>query len=181
MRPTISQSDSRGRIYFTDPRYGDRSDMQIVDTDGKAIEGVYRIDGANRVTQILTHEVDRPNGIAISPDEKYLFVADNNNSSSSGNRKLWRFDLRPDGSITSESRKLLFDWGTDRGPDGMTIGPRSRLYVAAGRNYQVDETETASKYKAAVYVDRREWKTIRHDRTANGMTSQTARLAVPIE
>ena len=36
--------DSKGRIYFTDPRYGDRSDMEIFDADGKGIEGVYRID-----------------------------------------------------------------------------------------------------------------------------------------
>ena len=36
--------DSKGRIYFSDPRYGSRVGMEILDADGKTIEGVYRID-----------------------------------------------------------------------------------------------------------------------------------------
>jgi gluconolactonase len=55
--------DGQGRIYFTDPRYGDRSDMEM------DIEGVYRIDPNDTVTRVLQQPtVQRPNGIAIQSD-----------------------------------------------------------------------------------------------------------------
>ncbi|MDA1049002.1 MAG: SMP-30/gluconolactonase/LRE family protein [Planctomycetota bacterium] len=147
--------DSKGRIYFSDPRYGDRSDMQQRDADGREIEGVYRIDEVGKVSRIITHEVDRPNGIVVSPDDKHLFVADNVNDGpqgQGGNRKLWRFDLKEDGSVDPASRKLLFDWGTDRGPDGMAMDIEGRLYAAAGFNFPVPPVETANQHKAGIYV-----------------------------
>jgi len=147
--------DSKGRIYFSDPRYGDRSDMQQLDDDGNAIEGVYRIDGVGKISRIITHEVDRPNGIFVSADDKSLFVADNVNDGpkgAGGNRKLWRFDLKADGQIKPDSRKLLFDWETDRGPDGMTMDVEGRLYVTAGFNFPNPPTESVKKYSAGVYV-----------------------------
>jgi gluconolactonase len=147
--------DSKGRIYFTDPRYGDRSDMQQRDADGRAIEGVYRIDDVGKVERIIEHEVDRPNGILVSPDDRTLYVADNVNDGPhglGGNRKLWRFDLGADGSIEPASRKLLFDWGSDRGPDGMAMDIEGRLYAAAGFNFPHPPVETANKHKAGIYV-----------------------------
>ncbi|MBC8351812.1 MAG: SMP-30/gluconolactonase/LRE family protein [Planctomycetes bacterium] len=147
--------DSKGRIYFTDPRYGDRSDMQQRDTDDRSIEGVYRIDEVGKVARIITHEVDRPNGILVSPNDKYLYVADNVNDGPNalgGNRKLWQFDLNADGTIEPASRKLLFDWGTDRGPDGMAMDVEGRLYAAAGFNFPKPPIETANKHKAGIYV-----------------------------
>jgi len=147
--------DSKGRLYFTDPRYGDRSDIQQRDGQGREIEGVYRIDAPGRVTRIITHEVDRPNGIGVTPDDRYLYVADNVNDGPrgrGGNRKLWRFDLRANGAIDPASRKLIFDWGTDRGPDGFAIDEQGVLYVTAGFNFPKPPIETAKKYKAGVYV-----------------------------
>ena len=148
--------DAKGRVYFSDPRYGDRSGMEIFDEDGKPVEGVYRIDPDGRIKQVITHEVDRPNGLAISADGKYLVVADNMNSGTNdgvgGNRKLWRFEFSEDGSIQPESRKLLFDWGTERGPDGMALGPDGKFYVTAGFNHRKPPAETADKHRAGVYV-----------------------------
>ncbi|MBU6300769.1 MAG: SMP-30/gluconolactonase/LRE family protein [Verrucomicrobia bacterium] len=145
-----------GSVYFTDPRYGPREGMEIFDAGGRTVEGVYRIAPDGNVTRVTTHEVDRPNGIVISPDGKRLYVADNVNSGPDngvgGNRKLWRFDLRPDGGIDPASRKLLFDWGTERGPDGMCWGPDDKLYVTAGLLFANPPVETADKYPAAVYV-----------------------------
>ena len=86
------------------------------------MEGIYRIDDVDKVSRIITHEVIRPNGLAISPDDRYLFVAENVNSGDDPqNRKLWRFGLTPAGSVIPGTQKLLFDWGSDRGPDGMAI------------------------------------------------------------
>lgn len=157
--------DTKGRIYFTDPRYGDRSTMEIFDADGKGIEGVYRIDPDGSLTRVITHEVDRPNGIGISRDGKFLIVADNMNSGLNegvgGNRKLWRFDLNPDGTVDPDSRKLLFDWGTERGPDGLVVGQDGNLYVTAGFNFPNPPAETADKHPAGVYVFDLEGKLLR--------------------
>ena len=116
--PNDCTIDSRGRIYFTDPRYRSKAGVEQWDDDGNIIEGVYRIDAPGKVSRILAHEVQRPNGIAISPDEQWLYVADNMNDAPDNNRRLWRFHLNPDGSVDPQSRKLLFDWGNERGPDG---------------------------------------------------------------
>ena len=101
--------DSKGRIYFTDPRYGKRDGMEILDRKGQTIEGVYRLDAPLifpgidpgdkkepqwKVSRIIARELERPNGILVSADDKYLFVADNNNSDVTGARKLWRLDRK---------------------------------------------------------------------------------------
>jgi gluconolactonase len=46
----------------------------------------------------------------------------------------------------------MFDWGGDRGPDGMVLDTEGRLYVAAGFNFPSPPRELAKKYKAGVYV-----------------------------
>jgi gluconolactonase len=144
--------DSQGYLFFSDPRYGDRSNMQQLDDSGKPIEGVYRISPDRKVKRVLGHEIERPNGVAISPDDKYLFVAVNTNDDQGKSRTLWRFQLDDHRDVVPESQQKLFDWGSDRGPDGMAIDQAGRLYVTAGLNYAAPPYETAEKYKAAVYV-----------------------------
>ncbi len=144
--------DSKGRIYFTDPRYGGRDSMEINDEKGELVEGVYRIDAPGKVTRILTHEIERPNGILVSPDDKHLFVADNNNNKVGGARKLWQFDLKPDGTVAANSRKLIFDWGTARGPDGFKMDTAGRFFVAAGLTRNNAPNETNEKYKGGIYI-----------------------------
>jgi gluconolactonase len=144
--------DSKGRIYFSDPRYGSRDSIEIFDSEGRAVEGVYRIDGPGQVTRVITHEVDRPNGLLVSAGDEYLYVADNNNNDVGAERVLWRFNLRPDGTIDPQSRKKIFDWETGRGPDGFEADQEGRLYVAGGLNKPNLPAETAEKFKGGVYV-----------------------------
>jgi gluconolactonase len=143
--------DAKGRIYFSDPRYGSREGMEILDDGGRTVEGVYRIDGPGRVVRILTHEVDRPNGLLVSPDDRYLYVADNNNNTPGAARQLVRFDLRLDGSLDPASKKILFDWGNGRGADGFEMDSVGRLWVAAGRNVPNPPNETID-FPGGVYV-----------------------------
>lgn len=139
--------DSKGRIYFSDRRYGNRDGMKMRDEQGPTVEGVYRIDAPGKVTRILGREVDRANGVLVSPEDRYLFVADNDNDHVGAARKLWRFELSQDGTVALGSRKLIFDWHNGRGPDGVKMDRDSRLYVAAGLNKPNLPYETADQFK----------------------------------
>jgi gluconolactonase len=148
--PNDLTMDSHGRIYFTDPRYGPRDHMEIRDAGGKAVEGVYRIDSPGHVTRIEVPGVDRPNGILIGPGDDHLYICDNNNNTHGGARKLWRFDLRADGTVAPGSGKVLFDWKDSRGPDGMKMDRAGRLYVVGGIN-KANQYETTA-FKAGCYI-----------------------------
>lgn len=87
----------------------------------------------------------KPNGLLVSADDRYLYVADNNNNKAGGARKLYRFDLGKDGTVDHSSRKLLYDWGEGRGPDGLKQEVKGRLYVAAGLNKPNPPFEPASQ------------------------------------
>lgn len=150
-QPNDLTIDSKNRIYFSDPRYGGREDMQQLDAQGNTIEGVYRIDADGKVSRVIGREVQRANGVLVSADDKYLFVADNNNGEK-GARKLWRFNLKADGSVDPKSQKLLYDWGTGRGPDGVKQDAKGRLYVAGGLNKPNPPAEPATDVKGGVYV-----------------------------
>jgi len=150
-QPNDMTIDSRDRIYFSDPCYGDRSHMEMVDATGRSVEGVYRIDPSGAVTRVIGREVDRANGIVVTADDKYLFVADNNNSQG-GARKLYRFEFSSDGSLDLKTQKLIYDWGTTRGPDGMKLDVVGNLYVAAGLNKPNLPHETADPATAGIYV-----------------------------
>jgi gluconolactonase len=144
--------DSQGRIYFSDPRYGESAGKDQLDDKGRTIEGVYRLDPDGKVTRVLGREVDRANGVLVSPDDNYLYVADNDNDHDGGARKLWRFDLKKDGTVDVATKKVLYDWGKGRGPDGVKQDAKGRLYVAAGLNKPNPPFEPAKDVKGGIYV-----------------------------
>jgi gluconolactonase len=144
--------DSRGRIYFTDPRYGDRRGMEILDEHGHAVEGIYRIDPDGSVSRLKCPGIERPNGILASAGDRYLYLADNNNNIKGGARKLWRIDLKRDGNIDPATRRLIYDWGQGRGPDGLKQDRKGRLYVAAGLHRPHPPFEPDAKIKGGIYV-----------------------------
>jgi gluconolactonase len=151
-QPNDLTLDTQGRLYFSDPCYGDRKGMEIRDEKGRTVEGVYRIDPNGKVSRVLGREVDRANGVLVSADDRFLYVADNNNDTIGGARKLWRFDLKKDGTVDAASRTLLYDWGTGRGPDGLKQDRKGRLYVAAGLNKPNPPFEPAKDRKGGIYV-----------------------------
>jgi gluconolactonase len=161
-QPNDLAQDSLGRLYFSDPCYGDRRGMEMTDSSGRKIEGVYRIDPDGRLTRIISHEVDRPNGLVVTSDDKYLFVADNNNDTEGGARKLWRFHLRGEGTVDPATQTLIYDWKKTRGPDGMKLDNAGRLYVAAGLNRSNPPFETQSQTTAGIYVFTQEGKLLQH-------------------
>ncbi|MBV8878554.1 MAG: SMP-30/gluconolactonase/LRE family protein [Planctomycetaceae bacterium] len=115
--------DPTGNVYFTDPRYGGQEPRDI------DFEGVYRIspDGA---VALATRDVQKPNGILVSPDGKTVYVADTN-SDPKGNHQLVAFRVEADGTLAG--KRVLYDFGPDRRPiDGMAMDRDGRIYAAGG-------------------------------------------------
>ena len=129
--------DDRGRIYFTDPRYAGEESREI---DRFA---VYRLELDGEVIEI-TSDVEKPNGIALSPNQKILYVADTNNGTDRidavdpakppalGAMKLYAFSLDRAGKVRGP-RRLLHDFGKVIGCDGMTVDVEGNIY-ATSRN-----------------------------------------------
>ncbi len=114
--------DSRGRIYFSDPRYVGDEPRELEH------ESVYRIDADGTVTRVL-RDVNKPNGLVISPDGKMLYVSDHSGEAS-GARKLVAYPLNADGSCGK--RRELYDFGKERGIDGMTVTRDGMIVATAG-------------------------------------------------
>jgi gluconolactonase len=127
--------DEKGRIYFTDPRYLGTEPREL------KYHAVYRFDTDGTVVEV-THDVEKPNGIALGPDAKTLYVADHNNGTDridpqapppkKGAMKVYAFPLGSDG-LVSGARKTLIDFGDEEGTDGMTVDTEGRIYLACRR------------------------------------------------
>lgn len=128
--------DSKGRIYFTDPRYAGAEPRELKD------RAVYRIDAPGEVV-LVTNEVEKPNGIALSPDGRTLYLADHNNGTDDlsqltpdsprpppGAMKIYAFPLGADGLVNGP-RRTLVDFGKEAGCDGMTVDSRGNVYLTA--------------------------------------------------
>ncbi len=116
-----------GDIYFTDPPYG----LPKQDDPSRELDfcGVYRIAGRDGSLSLVTDKMVRPNGIALSPDDKILYVAQ-----SDSKEPIWMaFDVAADGS-TSNGRKFVdgkpwADAGKKGGPDGMKVDKDGNLWA----------------------------------------------------
>jgi gluconolactonase len=118
---------SNGDIYFTDPPYGLEKGM---DDPSKELDfqGVYRWSAKDNSTQLLYKDLSRPNGIALSPDEKTAYVA----NSDPENAILMAFDIAEDGSFSNG--RIFYDATPDSKelpgmPDGMDVAEDGTIYA----------------------------------------------------
>ncbi len=126
--------DAQDRIYFTD-----RPGMNPA-PDKKGVNAVYRIDPDRTIAQILAEpEIERPNGIVISPDDKTLYLIEAN-IAEGGARMIRAYDLQPDGTVTN--MRVFYNFYPGRSGDGMTVDSEGNLYVAAGLNLGRGTAET---------------------------------------
>ena len=114
--------DPKGGIYFTDPRYGDREDME---QDG---EHVYYLKPDRGELIRVIDDMVRPNGVIGTPDGRFLYVADH------GDNKTFVYSINPDGTL---SNKELF---APEGSDGLTLDAEGNLYLT-GEGVPVYDSE----------------------------------------
>jgi gluconolactonase len=120
---------SSGDIFFTDPPYGLAKNMEDKEKE-ITFQGVYRLDGKGKV-HLLSDQIERPNGIGLSPDEKTLYVAN-----SHGPRPIiMAFDVTPErgvanGRIFFNGAELLAGKPDLKGAfDGMAIDKDGNLFA----------------------------------------------------
>ena len=125
--------DDLGRIYFTDPRYLGHEPIE------QPVMGIYRIDPDGSVT-LLAANVWKPNGIAISPDQKTLYIVSVGDFNANlltdppiidlpprVSPAVHAYDLLSDGSLRYRKELITF---IERWGDGMTVDEDGNLYVA---------------------------------------------------
>jgi len=117
---------SDGALYFTDPPFGL---PKFYDDPRKELpfSGVFRVSSNGRQVQLLTTELKGPNGLAFSPDERYLYV-DNWDEK---RKIIMRYEVNSDGALANG--KLFFDMTSAPGEDaldGLKIDQKGNLYVS---------------------------------------------------
>ena len=124
---------SDGSLYFTDPPYGLPTQSDSDPLKEQKINGVYRIPAARKQKpgaqpdrdslQLIISDLPRPNGIAFSPDEKTLYIAD------SGKKAWMSYPVKADGSV-GEGKVLLDASGEKEagGPDGIRVDKKGNIY-----------------------------------------------------
>jgi gluconolactonase len=124
---------SDGSIYFTDPPSG----LRLGDRDPKkelSFNGVYRLK-KGKLT-LLANDFTRPNGIAFSPDERYLYVND------TIKKIIKRFDVKPDGTIANG--QIITDMNSDTrpgAPDGMKVDQKGNIYCTGPGGFWIMSSE----------------------------------------
>ena len=124
--PNDAVFDSNGNLYFTDPPYGLAKRMEDPEKELE-FQGVYRYDPSGDL-HILDAELSRPNGIAFSPDEAVLYVAN-----SDPERAIWMaYDIDKESGILS--KKIFYDvtelTSSGKGlPDGLKVNDAGYLFA----------------------------------------------------
>jgi gluconolactonase len=105
-----------GHVYFTDPAFGNQQDTRELD-----FYGVYHITPKGQLT-VIAKPAGRPNGIALSPNGRILYVAN------SDERNIRAYDVDRDGEVSGERVAIS---KIDGIPDGIRTDEKGNLYVAA--------------------------------------------------
>ncbi|QQS40043.1 MAG: SMP-30/gluconolactonase/LRE family protein [Acidobacteriota bacterium] len=126
---------SDGTLFFTDPPFG----LPKFGGDPRKelpFSGVYSVFKGR--LQLLTDEFTGPNGIALSPDEKFLYVGNWDDNK----KTVYRYEVKPDGTVANG--ELFFDFTPFPGEDaidGVKVDKEGNVYVSAPGGLQVISPE----------------------------------------
>lgn len=130
LRPNDVIVKSDGSIYFTDP--GGNAAPEQWDV---TISGVYRVSPDLGSMSLIVDDMVRPNGLAFSPDESTLYVADTRR------RQVRAYQMQANGTIAKETSRVFVDLGgTEPGvPDGIKVDAEGNVYSGgSGGLYIID-------------------------------------------
>jgi gluconolactonase len=130
LRPNDVIVKSDGSIYFTDP--GGNAAPEEWDV---TVSGVYRVSADLGSMSLIIDDMVGPNGLAFSPDESILYVAD------SRRRHVRAYDMQPNGTIAKATSRVFVDLnGTEPGvPDGIKVDTAGNMYSGgSGGLYIID-------------------------------------------
>jgi gluconolactonase len=120
---------SDGSIYFTDPPYGLPN---FFNDTRKELDysGVFMIKHGK--AQLVAKDLGGPNGLAFSPDEKYLYVTNWDIRDIHQTKTIWRYEVNMDGTL--KNGMVFFDFNfteDEEALDGLKIDKEGNLYVSA--------------------------------------------------
>ncbi|MGV2126354.1 SMP-30/gluconolactonase/LRE family protein [Agrobacterium vitis] len=118
---------SDGAIWFSDPHYGIASDYEGTKSEQELPCNVYRVDPSGAISAVLT-DFNGPNGLAFSPDEKRLYVADTGRMHSSDPQHIRVFDVGDGWKLTGGDVFHVIDKGC---ADGMRLDSDGNLWSSA--------------------------------------------------
>jgi gluconolactonase len=128
-KPLNSPNDvvcrSDGSIWFSDPPFGILGYYEGRRAEPELPTNVYRIDAASGQLAVATAEIERPNGLAFSPDESKLYVVE----ASGAQRSIWAFDVVDGKRLAGKRRLLEAGRGT---PDGLRVDVDGNLWIGWG-------------------------------------------------
>ena len=119
--------DAQGRLWFTDPRYGDKIDNLEIDH-----QSVFRLDpqpGGTWQIHRATYDTTKPNGLLISPDQRWLYVAQSEYGADK-KRELRAYPINTDGTVGEY--EVLHNFHPHRGIDGMCLDTEGNIVATAG-------------------------------------------------
>lgn len=127
-----------GAIWFTDPPYGLRRGHPGPDDSEREYDGnfVFRFDPLENVARPIVTDVEEPNGLAFSPDENILYVADSSShhrSDGTGNHCIWRYAR----SATGWGPRALFADISPGIPDGIRVDAFGRVWSSSADSIQI--------------------------------------------
>lgn len=117
---------SDGSVWFTDPPFGLRGDYEGEPADQELPTNLYRIDPVDGSLTVMADDIDGPNGLAFSPDEKRLYVVE----SLPRPRNLVVYEVMDDGRRLGR-RRLLRECGQGA-PDGLRVDVHGNLWCGWG-------------------------------------------------
>ncbi|TMV81892.1 SMP-30/gluconolactonase/LRE family protein [Thioclava sp. BHET1] len=118
---------SDGAIWFSDPHYGIMSDYEGHRGEQELPCNVYRVDPSGRIAAVLT-DFNCPNGLAFSPDERRLYVADTGRLYQGDAKHIRVFDVDAEGKLTGGE---VFHVISPGAADGMRLDSDGNLWSSA--------------------------------------------------
>jgi len=132
--PNDVDVDAKDQVYFTDPRYFGHEPVE------QPVMGVYRVNQDNEVELVIA-DCSRPNGLAVSPNGKHLYVVENNFiwhdrrlpgdfTARYTERLIVRYDIGTDGEIGN--RQIFADFAAENigAPDGIEVDSEGNVFAA---------------------------------------------------